>query len=75
MLLRNQVVGPSLFGIVYIKTVATFPEAMFYVAIAAVLLSLLSLFLVRIPPDSGAVDTEVEAPVVIDVPAIVVDDE
>jgi len=48
---------------------------MFYVAIAAVLLSLLSLFLVRIPPDSGAVDTEVEAPVVIDVPAIVVDDE
>ncbi|KAH9170171.1 major facilitator superfamily domain-containing protein [Lactarius sanguifluus] len=81
---RNQIIGPSLFGVVYMKTVATFPEAMFYVFMAVVLLSLFFLFLVQIPPESngktedGGVEVEVEAPAVataiISVPVIVVDD-
>ncbi len=69
---RNQVVGPSLFGIVYIKTVATFPETIFYICVAVVLLSLFFLFLVRIPPYRGA---EVEGPTVVDVPTTVMNDE
>ncbi|KAH9062341.1 MFS general substrate transporter [Lactarius vividus] len=82
--LGNQILGPSLFGIVYMKTVATFPEAMFYVFMAVVLLSLSFLFLVQIPPESdgktedGGVEVEVEAPVaataIISAPLIIVDD-
>ncbi|KAI9453161.1 MFS general substrate transporter [Lactarius psammicola] len=83
--LGNQIIGPSLFGIVYMKTVATFPEAMFYVFMAVVLLSLSFLFLVKIPPESkrtttndGGLEVEVEAPTaataVDSVPVIVVDD-
>jgi MFS family permease len=67
--LGSQIIGPSLFGIVYIKTVATFPQAMFYVFVAVVLLSLSFLFLIRIPPElnektstDGGVEVEVEAP-------------
>ncbi|KAH9972213.1 major facilitator superfamily domain-containing protein [Russula compacta] len=74
----NQVLGPSLFGIVYIKTVATLPETIFYVVVVVVLLSLFFLFLVRIPPDpeAPAADAEeVEAPAVVDGIATVMDDE
>ena len=68
---RSQILGPSLFGIVYIKTVATVPQAIFYVFIAVVLLSLFVLFFIRIPPtleektsvDEG-LEVEVEAPAV-----------
>lgn len=75
---RNQVLGPSLFGIVYIKTVATLPETIFYVVVVVVLLSLFFLFLMRIPPDPEATDAdaeEVEAPAFIDGTATVTDDE
>jgi MFS family permease len=65
--LGTQIIGPSLFGIVYIKTVATFPQAMFFVFMAVVLLSLSLLFLIRIPPElrgktSEDAEVEVEAP-------------
>jgi hypothetical protein len=73
---RNQVFGPILFGIVYIKTVGTFPEAIFLLIMAVALLSLFFLFLVRIPPDRGAIDAEAETPaIVVDVPASVNDNE
>jgi hypothetical protein len=62
---RNQVVGPSLFGIVYIKTVSTLPETIFYVVVAVALLSLFFLFFVRIPPYPGTIDPEVEGPTVV----------
>jgi hypothetical protein len=75
VLCRNQVVGPSLFGIIYIRTVATFPEAIFYVVVIVVLLSLFFLFLVRIPPHPGTVEAEVEGPLVVDVPRVVVNSE
>ena len=75
MVHRGQIVGPLLFGVVYIKTVATFPETLFYVLVIMVLLSLFFLFLVKIPSDPGAVDAAVEAQEAAGtVPAIVVDD-
>lgn len=53
----------------YIKTVATFPQAMFYVFMAVILLSLSFLFLIQIPPElkgktseDGVLEVEVEAP-------------
>jgi ATP/ADP translocase len=73
VLCRNQIVGPSLFGIIYIKTVSTFPETIFYVCVAIVFLSLFFLFLVRIPPYQGVID--VEGPAVVDVPTTVMNDE
>lgn len=78
--LGNQIIGPSLFGVVYMKTVATFPEAMFYVFMAVVLLSLSFLFLVQIPPGSkgeaGEEGVEVEAPISgVATPLIVLNDE
>jgi hypothetical protein len=68
-------VGPSLFGIVYIKTVSTFPETIFYVVVAVALLSLFFLFFVRIPPYPGAIDPEVEGSTVVVEPAAVTSDE
>ena len=62
---RNQVVGPSLFGVVYIKTVSTFPQTIFYVVAGVALLSLFFLFFVRIPPYPEAIDEEVEVPTVV----------
>lgn len=75
MLYRNQIVGPSLFGAVYIKTVSTFPEMIFYVVVAVVSLSLFFLFLVRIPPYPGAIDPEVEGPTIVEMPTAVMSDE
>jgi hypothetical protein len=73
---RSQVFGPTLFGIVYIKTVATFPEAIFLVVTVVAFLSLFFLFLVRIPPDRDAIDAEAEPPVIVaDVSAPVIDNE
>jgi hypothetical protein len=75
LLCRNQVVGPSLFGVIYIKTVSTVPETIFYVCVGVVVLSLVFLFLVRIPPYRGVIDAEVEGPVLVDVPTVVMNDD
>jgi hypothetical protein len=72
---RSQIVGPSLFGVVYMKTVSTLPEAIFYVLVGVVLLSLFFLLLVRVPPQPGAIDAEAGGPTVVDVPTIVMNDE
>jgi hypothetical protein len=74
-LYRNQVVGPSLFGIIYIKTVSTLPETIFYVCVAIALFSLFFLFLVRIPPYREVIETEVEGSAVVGVPTIVMNDD
>ena len=75
MLYRNQVVGPSLFGAVYIKTVSMFPEMIFYVVVAVVSVSLFFLSLARVPPYPGAIDPEVEGPTAAGVPTAVMNDE
>lgn len=61
------------------KTVASFPEAMFYVFMAAVLLSLSFLFLVQIPQRSEgkageeSVDVDVDVDVELEAPAATTD--
>jgi len=67
--LGSQIFGPSLFGVVYMKTVATFPEAMFYVVMAVVLLSLFLIFLVQIPPELKGTAAEEGAEVEVEAPA------
>jgi hypothetical protein len=62
---RNQVIGPSLFGIIYINTVSTLPETIFYVCVSIALLSLFFLLFVRIPPYPGVIETEVEGSAVV----------
>ncbi|KAJ7228026.1 major facilitator superfamily domain-containing protein [Mycena haematopus] len=49
--LCGQILGPSIYGIVFVKTVATFPKAIFFVSIASVCLSFICLSLVRLPTD------------------------
>ena len=72
---RSQILGPSLFGIVYMKTVASLPEAMFYVFMAVVLLSLSFLFLVQIPqrPEGKAGEEDVDVDVELEAPAATTD--
>ena len=67
--------GPSLFGAVYIKTVSTFPETIFYVVVAVALLSLFFIFFARIPPYPGVIDSEVEGPAVVELPTAVMNIE
>lgn len=47
--LSSQIIGPSLYAFVYIKTVATFPRTMFFVGAASVCLSLACLAFIRLP--------------------------
>ncbi|KAJ7120490.1 major facilitator superfamily domain-containing protein [Mycena crocata] len=49
--LAGQILGPSVYGLVYIKTVATFPRAIFFVSIASVVIALACLSLVRLPTE------------------------
>jgi len=46
----SQIIGPSLFGSIYTTTVSTFPQAMFIVCAAALGLSILVTFPIRIRP-------------------------
>ncbi|KAK0210839.1 major facilitator superfamily domain-containing protein [Desarmillaria ectypa] len=46
--LSSQIIGPSLYAFVYIKTVATFPRAIFFVGAASVCVSLACLALIRL---------------------------
>ncbi|KAJ7444922.1 major facilitator superfamily domain-containing protein [Mycena latifolia] len=49
--LCGQILGPSIYGLVYIKTVATFPRAIFIVSVTSVIISFICLSLVRLPSD------------------------
>jgi len=49
--LSSHVIGPTLFGIVYVATVATFPRAIFVVGAAVHFCAFILLALVRLPPD------------------------
>ncbi|KAJ6597071.1 major facilitator superfamily domain-containing protein [Mycena vulgaris] len=55
--LCGQILGPSIYGLVYIKTVGTFPRAIFAVSVASVLVSFTCVSLVRLPSD---IHTDVE---------------
>ncbi|KII88321.1 hypothetical protein PLICRDRAFT_41492 [Plicaturopsis crispa FD-325 SS-3] len=47
--LSAQIVGPALFGLTYVKTVATMPKAVFFVSVANVAVSFVLLSFVRLP--------------------------
>lgn len=47
--LSTQVIGPSLFGLTYMATVATFPKAIFVVGAVALLSAFVALSFVRLP--------------------------
>ncbi|KAF5389821.1 hypothetical protein D9757_003673 [Collybiopsis confluens] len=65
--LSSQIVGPALYGLVYVKTVAIFPRTIFFVSVASAFLSLVFLSLVRLPRLHG-VSNEAEHPE--DAPAV-----
>jgi hypothetical protein len=46
-----QILGPSIYGLIFIKTVATFPKAIFFVSVGSVVISFICLSLVRLPTD------------------------
>ncbi|KAJ7172296.1 major facilitator superfamily domain-containing protein [Mycena filopes] len=50
--LAGQILGPSVYGLIFVKTVATFPEAIFFVSVASVVVSLVCLSFVRLPADA-----------------------
>ncbi|EDR03207.1 uncharacterized protein LACBIDRAFT_307381 [Laccaria bicolor S238N-H82] len=50
--LCSQIIGPSLYGYVYMRTVATFPRAIFFMTVASVVFSFFLFSLVRLPRDT-----------------------
>ncbi|KAJ7767804.1 major facilitator superfamily domain-containing protein [Mycena metata] len=47
-----QIVGASIYGLVFVKTVATFPKAIFFVSVASDCFSLLCVSLIRLSSDA-----------------------
>ena len=81
----SQIIGPSLFGTTYMKTVGTFPKAIFILSACALALSFSVLMFVRLPPASASFhlgeETAVEVSHEVDetlaepeVPLIIIDD-
>jgi MFS family permease len=64
--LGMQIFGPSLYGLIYVKTVAIFPRAIFFVSVFSVVVAYIFMNLVRLPKDhelkrQSTVDLEEEA--------------
>ncbi|KAF4576704.1 hypothetical protein EYR36_004683 [Pleurotus pulmonarius] len=47
--LSSQILGPAIFGFTYVRTVATYPRAIFFLSVAAVFSAFVLLGFVRIP--------------------------
>lgn len=61
----SQILGPFLFGMTYMRTVATFPKAIFYVAAGVLLTSFILFSFIRLrtePVDPSHVDMEDQQP-------------
>lgn len=57
----SQILGPALYGLVYMKTVATFPRAIFFVSVGTIAISFVLLSFVRLPKDDReSLSTDVE---------------
>jgi len=54
----SQVIGPFIYGMTYMRTVATFPRAIFIVTVGALVTSLVLLSLIRIPQDTPVDEEE-----------------
>lgn len=60
LLYSSGILGPAMYGLIYTKTVATFPRMIFVVSLTMVLSSFLLLGFVRLPKDIDGVDVDVE---------------
>ncbi|KAK7054689.1 hypothetical protein VNI00_003152 [Paramarasmius palmivorus] len=47
--LSSQILGPAMYGLIYMNTVATYPRTIFFVSVASVLISFIILAFVRLP--------------------------
>ncbi|KAF9061927.1 major facilitator superfamily domain-containing protein [Rhodocollybia butyracea] len=56
--LSSQIIGPAMYGLVYVNTVASFPRTIFFVSVASGFISFIFLSLVRLPRSKGAGDGE-----------------
>lgn len=61
-----QIFGPSLYGLIYMKTVAIFPRTIFFFTVLSIVVSYIFLNLVRLPKDrelrrQSTLDLEEEA--------------
>lgn len=54
----SQVVGPVLFGLTYMKTVATYPKTIFFVSAGAITLAFIFISLVKLPTHVPSDDVE-----------------
>ncbi|KAF4615419.1 hypothetical protein D9613_002574 [Agrocybe pediades] len=50
--LCSQIIGPSLYGFIYMKTVATYSRAIFFVSVISLIISFICLSFVRLPKES-----------------------
>ena len=57
----SQILGPALFGLVFMRTIATNPTGIFYLAAAAVTFSFICVALVRIPKEDELIRDEEES--------------
>ncbi|KZT09660.1 MFS general substrate transporter [Laetiporus sulphureus 93-53] len=59
----SQILGPFLYGVMYMSTVATFPRAVFFLSVGSLTVSFVLLSCIRLPKDTGASgDEESRAP-------------
>ncbi|KAJ3851635.1 major facilitator superfamily domain-containing protein [Lentinula lateritia] len=52
--LSSQIIGPAMYGLVYMKTVAVFPRTIFFVSVASTFISFVFLSFVRLPRSNAA---------------------
>lgn len=53
--LSSQILGPAIYGLVYMKTVATMPRAIFFLSVASVSIPFILLTFVRIPKNTPVI--------------------
>jgi len=49
--LCSQILGPAIYGLVYMKTVATFPQAIYFASVIALVISCMLLVFVKLPKE------------------------
>ncbi|KIK57642.1 hypothetical protein GYMLUDRAFT_45806 [Collybiopsis luxurians FD-317 M1] len=70
--LSSQIIGPALYGLVFVKTVSTFLRTIFFVSVASATISLIFLSLVRLPrrhnvtEEAGHVSGHMSDPTLVD---------
>lgn len=58
VLSSSQILGPAIFGMTYVKTVATFPAMIFYISAIVLGTAFFLLLFVRVPKPDPSVDVE-----------------